>query len=70
MIKLALTLLLFLVSKYLSKFQLLLLICFIEVKTGLLIGDYYFLLLFLSYLLFRYLWWRGKLTISFTPVAQ
>lgn len=50
----------------LSRFQFLLLLCFIEVKTGFLIGDYYFAFVLFSYLLFRYLWWL----VIRAPVAQ
>lgn len=50
----------------LTQFQLLLLICFLEVKTGILFGDYYTILIIVSYLLCQ-CWWYKALN---TPVAQ
>lgn len=50
----------------LTRFQFLLLLCLIEVKTGFLIGDYYTLGVIFFYFLFRYLWWSSLRA----PVAQ
>ena len=50
----------------LTTFQFLLLICFIEVKTGVFIGDLYWSLILFSYLFYRYTWYK---TIH-APVVQ
>lgn len=40
----------------LSGFQFLLLICLIEIETGVFIGDYYWSIIAFFYLLFRWMW--------------
>jgi hypothetical protein len=46
------------IYSYLSGFQILLLLCLIEVKTGFLIGDYYFVTVFCGLLFFKWIWWK------------
>jgi len=41
----------------LSGFQFLLLICLIEIETGIFIGDFYWSIMIFFYLLFRYTWY-------------
>jgi hypothetical protein len=50
----------------LTQFQFLLCICLLEVKTGILFGDYYYGTILLSYLLLRFIWYK----ILHAPVAQ
>ena len=40
----------------LTAFQFLLLICLIEIETGVFIGDYYWSIIVFFYLLFRWMW--------------
>ena len=43
----------------LSRFQFLLLLCLIEIETGFLIGDWYWLFIFLSYVLMQWTWYSA-----------
>lgn len=66
MIKIAMILLLIFSRIPLSGFQFLLLICLLEIETGVYIGDYYYGTLLFFYLLFNYLWLK---TIN-APIVQ
>lgn len=60
MIKIILILFLLLWNKIpLSRFQFLLLICLLEIKTGILIGDYYWFIIFLGYLIWKWSWYNA-----------
>jgi hypothetical protein len=43
----------------LSAFQFLLLICLVEVKSGILIGDYYYSFILFGYLFARWSWYKA-----------
>ena len=49
-----------------SGFQFLLLICLLEIKTGIFIGDYYYSVILFFYLLWKWSWWK---TLN-APVVQ
>ena len=66
MIKIAMILLLIFSRVPLSGFQFLLLICLLEIETGVFIGDYYFATVLFFYLLTRWMWWK---TIN-APIVQ
>lgn len=59
MLKIAFILFFMLSSIPLTRFQFLLLMCYLEVETGILFGDYYTLTLFSGYFLFRWLWFKA-----------
>ena len=66
MIKIILAIFLIFSRIPLSQFQFLLLICLIEIETGVYVGDYYYGTLLFFYLLIRLLWWE---TIN-APIVQ
>jgi hypothetical protein len=43
----------------LTNFQFLLLLCFIEVKTGFFVGDFYWSIIFISYVLIQRAWYSA-----------
>ena len=50
----------------LTGFQFLLLICFIEIRTGIFIGDLFYSLILFWYLFYRYAWYKAL----HAPVVQ